>query len=87
MKTAQYAAIGLAMIGVVRLTALLPVRFLMKLVLEIVAGAGFFVLCCAVYWTKANDQMYEIFFRPLLRKKGDNGCAEESIQTEGKRKW
>lgn len=68
MKTAQYAAIGLVMIGVVRLTALLPVSVLMKLVLEIVAGAGFFVLCCAAYWAKANGQMFEIFFRPLLRK-------------------
>ena len=68
LKTAQYAVIGLAMVGVVRLAALAPVGIVWKLALEILVGAGFFALCCAAYWTKTKNPMFDLFCRPILRR-------------------
>ena len=68
LKTAFYTAIGLSMVGVVRLTSLINTSILTKLILEIIVGVFFFSTICLSYWVKTRNEFYTILFEPVLRR-------------------
>lgn len=68
LKTAFYTAIGLSMVGVVRLASLINTSTLTKLILEIIVGVFFYSTICLSYWEKTRDEFYTILFEPVLRR-------------------
>jgi len=67
-KTAIYLIVGLLMIFIVRVAALLPVRNIIKIAIEIFVGAAFFGGVCLLYWIKTNNRFYEILCKPIIQK-------------------
>ncbi|MBP1555572.1 MAG: polysaccharide biosynthesis C-terminal domain-containing protein [Oscillospiraceae bacterium] len=73
LRCAVYVLIGLVMIASVRLIAnVLNARTIIKLIVEILAGAAVYSSLCLIYWKLTDNEMYgEIFgtlFRSLARK-------------------
>ena len=68
VQTVQYIGIGLLMILVVRITALLQLNIIVKLVLEIVIGAVFFCSITIIFWIKTKNKFYEIFVKQIIKR-------------------
>ena len=59
-KTLLYTVFGLLMIAVVRLVSLIEAGIVVKLLIEVAAGAAFYGLICLLYWKKTNNSFYGI---------------------------
>ncbi len=68
LKTALYLAMGLTMVVIVRAVALLHINTVVKLVLEIVAGASYFAAVCLFYWVKTRNRFYGILIQPVVKR-------------------
>ena len=68
VKTCLYLVIGLLMVGIVRVVAFVNVYTLIKILLEVLAGAVVFGCVCIVYWKKTNNQFFVIVCQPIIQK-------------------
>ena len=67
-KALLYCLMGLLMVGVVRLTALVPASPFVKLIVEIIVGAVFYGAVCLSWWAKTGNKFYKILVEPVVRK-------------------
>jgi O-antigen/teichoic acid export membrane protein len=66
--TSIYIIIGMLMVLIVRLTAIIPIGLIPKLVMEIVVGASFYIIICLVFWAKTNNPFYGIVCQSIIKK-------------------
>lgn len=63
-----YLIFGIVMFLFVRFVALIFLPTIVKMVLEIVAGAFVFLILCVMYWKITKNDMWEILYRDCLSK-------------------
>ena len=66
--TIIYFLMGAGMFVCVRLIARLSLNIYMKLAVEVIIGAAFYVIACFLYWKLTNNVMYKEVFGGVLNK-------------------
>lgn len=66
--TIIYFLVGAGMFVCVRLIARLSLNIYMKLAIEVIIGAAFYVIVCFLYWKLTNNAMYKEVFGGVLNK-------------------
>lgn len=68
LRTSLYVVIGIMMVVVVRIVASVHCATIIKLVLEVLAGAISYGGICLFYWVKTNNKFYKLLIQPILMK-------------------
>ena len=67
-KTVCYAGLGIAMIVLVRAVSLAQFNTIVKLIVEVLVGAIFYVSACLLLWQKTDNPFYLLLVKPALTK-------------------